>query len=141
MPGLKVPALDYSLAKNLADTMPENGTILAPESVATWLPTFIAHPVLLSARGMYLVGAFGQDDGNRRLGLQMYVEGWQRAPDAPTALDKALDRYALTAVVVTRAVPWRMEIAQVLSGRGWHRMTQGPYDIWTRTASSALAPR
>jgi hypothetical protein len=139
MPGLKVPTPEYSVAKKLAATIPEDGTLLAPESVATWLPTFVFHPELLASRGMYLSGAFGKDEGKRRLELQQYVAGTQRSPTAPSELRVALTHYALTAVVVTRAASWQTEIAQILSASGWHCVTQGPYDIWTKDTN--IAPR
>lgn len=132
MPGLKVPAMDYSVAKKLTTAIPESGTILAPESVATWLSTFVVHPELLASRSMYLSGAFGQDEGKLRLDLQQYVAGIQRPPNAPSELKAALTRYALTAIVVTHLAPWQMEITKILSASGWRCVRQGSYDIWTK---------
>ena len=140
MPGLKVPDLDYALAKKFAASMPESATILAPESVATWLPTFAVHPQLLASRGMYLIDAFGKDDGSRRLALQLYIEGWQRSADAPAELAGASTRYALSTIVVTHAASWRVEIATILTSQGWRSVTDGPYDIWTRTPTPAPLP-
>jgi hypothetical protein len=140
MPGFKVPAVEYPLAKNLAATTPEGATILAPESVATWLPTFVVHPQLLASRGMYLAGAFGQVEGSRRLLLQSYIAGSQRASDAPAELANALQRDSLATIVVTHAAPWRIEIAQILSARGWRCAARGAYDVWTKDVDSALRP-
>lgn len=136
IPGLKAPPLEYSVAKQLAAAIPESGTILAPESIATWLPTFVVHPELLASRGIYLTGAFGPDEGKRRLDLQLYVAGAQRLPNAPSELKAALARYALTAIVVIHAAPWQTEIAQIMSANGWYCSSQGPYDIWTKTSIS-----
>ena len=37
-----------------AAQVPEDGVVLAPELVATWLPTFVHHPRLLGVRTVYL---------------------------------------------------------------------------------------
>jgi Family of unknown function (DUF6077) len=132
LPGLKVPSLEYPIAEHLAAVVPESGTILAPESIATWLPTFIVHPQILASRGMYLIPTFGADEGRRRLNLQLYVGGVQRVSNSPSELRAALARYALTAIVVTHAAPWQAEIAQVMSINGWHSSNLGPYDLWIR---------
>jgi len=140
IPGLKVPAVEYSLAKNIAATTPENTTILAAEPVATWLSTFVVHPQLLASRGMYLTGTFGKAEGSRRFALQSYIEGWQRTADAPAKLAAALKGDALTTVIVTHAAPWRMEIAQILSAHGWHCAARGSYDVWTKDDRPASTP-
>jgi Family of unknown function (DUF6077) len=134
VPSFKVPPLEYSVAKQLALAIPESGTILAPESIATWLPTFVVHPELLASRRMYLTGTFGLDEGKRRFDLQQYVAGTERLPNAPSELKAALARYALTAIVVTHAAPWQTEIAQIMLASGWYCSRQGSYDIWTKTS-------
>lgn len=132
MPSLKVPPTDYLLARKLAAVIPENGIILAPDSVATWLSTFVTHPELLASRSMYLDVAFGQNEGKLRLDLQQYIAGIRRSPNAPLELKAALTRYALTTVVVAHLSPWQIEITKILSANGWQCVNQGPYDIWTR---------
>jgi len=140
MPGLKVPSVEYSLAMNLAATTPEGAMILAPDAVATWLPTFAVHPQLLASRGMYLIPTFGNAEGGRRLSLQSYVAGSQRLANAPAQLADALERDALATIVVTHSAPWQEEIARILSGRGWRCVARGPYDVWTRSADSVPRP-
>jgi hypothetical protein len=81
---------------------------------------------------MYLIPTFGEDEGRRRLNLQLYVAGVQRVSNSPSELRAALARYALTAIVVTHAAPWQAEIAQVMSINGWHSSNLGPYDLWIR---------
>src|SRR3546814_4878967 len=57
-PDLKVPPAEYGVARNLAGLVPEQGTVLAPEAVAAWLPIFVAHPQAIGVRQSYLSLAF-----------------------------------------------------------------------------------
>lgn len=138
LPSLKLNATDYSIAKDLARSTPEKGALLAPESIASIIPTFVVHPQLISARGMYLVGAFGKREGSRRLDLQLYVSGTARSPNAPSEFDAALTHDSIMAVVVTHSAPWRQEISAMLRVQGWHCEARGTYDIWTENSVSVL---
>ena len=132
-PGFKVPPLNYSVAKELTSIIPEDGTVLATEGVATWLPTFVVHPKLLATRLMYLRGAFGPDEAKRRISLVQYLSGKSRSANAPSELRGALVQYDLTAVVFLQGSPWKAKIEQVLSESGWHRISQhDPYEIWAK---------
>ncbi len=133
VPSLKVPALDYAVAKELAAVVPEDGTVIAPEQIATWLPTFVVHPKLLATRIMYLQAAFGPDEAKRRIALMQYLGGESRSVTAPSELRSALTDYKLTAVVIYQGAPWNAEITQVLSQSGWHCINQHvPYEIWEK---------
>jgi hypothetical protein len=132
-PSLNIPTLNYSVAKELSSIIPEDRTVLAPEGVATWLPTFVVHPKLLATRLMYLQDAFGPDESKRRVSLVQYLGGESRSANSPSELREALVRYDLTAVIFLQSAPWGAEIKQVLSASGWHCISRhDPYEIWAR---------
>jgi hypothetical protein len=132
LPTLKVPSPDYYFAKFLASNLSESEVLLAPESVTAWLPTFSKHPTLLSARAIYTVGAFGQEDGTRRNSLQLYVAGIKPMQDGPMQIQRAIHDYALSAVVAVRSSPWENEIVGFLSTQGWRCQAKGIYDLCKR---------
>jgi len=130
VPGLKVYQVEYPVAERVAAQVPEGGVVLAPELVATWLPTFVHHPRLLGARAVYLPQTFPRQEAEQRLALMQYVAGSKRTTGSKTEFEKALTRYGITCVVVLHGTPWRGEIEAVLIQRGWVKIGSGAYDIW-----------
>lgn len=106
--------------------------VLAPEGVATWLPTFTVHPGLLGVRTIYLVSAFGSAEATKRQALMEFVSGQKRSPNSLTLLQAAIDRYHLTCIVVLHTAPWQAGIADLLASQGWRRISAGVYDIWEK---------
>src|SRR3546814_1552992 len=74
-PDLKVPPAEYGVARNLAGLVPEQGTVLAPEAVAAWLPIFVAHPQAIGVRQSYLSLAFTPPETAQRSNMMRYVSG------------------------------------------------------------------
>ena len=144
-PGLKVDPVEYRVAAQIAEDVPEEGVVLAPEAVSVWLPTFVVHPELLGVRMMYLTRAFSLHDAERRSLLMRYVAGQHRPPDSAAWFADALRRYGLSAVVLVHSAPWRGEMENVLERLGWRPLASGAYDIWLKnresTASSTRAAR
>jgi len=136
VPGLKVDRWGYPVAKQVAGVVPENGMVLAPEGVATWLPTFVHHPRLLDVRTVYLTQTFSPEEAKRRLVLMQYVAGSKRTSGSKAEFEQALTRYGITCVVVLHATAWREEIEAVLTGRGWVRISAGTYDIWVASRNT-----
>jgi hypothetical protein len=132
VPALKVFAVEYPVARQVADEVPEKGVVLAPELVALWLPTFVVHPQLLGVRIAYLTQGFAPAEAARRAALMRYVAGEKRPADSAVRFADALQRYRLTAVVLTHSAAWRGEIEGVLRDRGWRPLACGAYDIWVR---------
>jgi hypothetical protein len=136
LPRLKVYRFEYPVAKLVAARVPENGVVLAPELVATWLPTFVQHPRLLGVRMVYLPQTFPTQEAKRRLALMQYVAGSKRTAGSKAEFVKALTRYGITCVVVLHAAAWREDIEAVLTQRGWARIGTGAYDTWIATRNT-----
>lgn len=130
VPGLKVYQAEYPVARQVATRVPESGMVLAPELVATWLPTFVHHPRLLDVRTVYLSQTFSPSEAKRRLALMQYVSGSRRTTGSKAEFEAALAHYGITCVVMLHSAPWREEIEAALTGRGWTRIGSGVYDVW-----------
>lgn len=135
VPGLKVPPVEYRVATTVAQDVSEEGTVLAPEAVSLWLPSFVVHPELLGVRQFYLPRAFTPRDAARRSKLMRYVAGQYRPPDSAVWFADALQRYGLTAVVFVHSAPWRGEMENVVERLGWRPLSSGAYDIWVKNSS------
>ena len=132
MPGLKVDPVEYQVAARVAEGVPEQGAVLAPEAVSIWLPGFVVHPELLGVRALYLTRAFSPQDAARRNSLMRYVAGQYRPPDSAAWFADGLRRYGLTAVVLVHSAPWRGEMETVLQRYGWRLLSSGAYDAWVK---------
>lgn len=130
MPGLKVYSTEYPVARQVVAQVPENGVVLAPELVATWLPTFVRHPRLLGVRKVYLAQTFSPQEAERRLALMQYVAGSRQTAESKAEFEEAVARDGITCVVVLHAATWREDIEAVLTQRGWTRIGIGAYDTW-----------
>ncbi len=140
VPRLKVYAIEYPVAKRVADIIPESGAVLTPELVSFWLPTFVVHPQLLGTRLMYLRHSFSSSEALRRRDLMEYVAGTDRSSVSTMLLADALQRYGLTAVVLKHSAPWRGEMESVLEHHAWQPLACGTYyDTWVRAGSVAVA--
>jgi hypothetical protein len=135
VPRLKVYPVEYRVARQVAERVPEDGTVLAPELVAFWLPTFVVHPQLLGARLSYLTQGFAQSEAVRRRDLMLYVAGKEQPLGSAALFADALGRYRLTAVVFRHSAPWRGQMEGVLERHGWQPLASGAYDTWVKADS------
>lgn len=135
VPRLKVYPVEYHVASQVAEEVPEKSVVLTPELVAFWLPTFAVHPQLLGVRIPYLTQGFALPEAQRRRALMQYVAGDERSADSAALFADALGRYRLTAVVLTHSAPWRGEMESVLESHGWRPLARGAYDTWVRVGS------
>src|SRR3546814_2228448 len=117
-PDLKVPPAEYGVARNLAELVPEQGTVLAPEAVAAWLPIFVAHPQAIGVRQSYLSLAFTPRETAPRSNMMRYFPGRYRPPDAEAWFRESIRRHRVTAVVVAGQTPWGDESAGTLGAQG-----------------------
>src|SRR3546814_11610987 len=97
-PDLKVPPAEYGGARNLAELVPEQGTVLAPEAVAAWLPIFVAHPQAIGVRQSYLSLAFTPRETAQRSNMMRYVSGRYRPPDAEAWFRESIRRHRVTEI-------------------------------------------
>lgn len=128
-PAPKVPPVEYEAARQVARHVPEGGTALAPEAVATWLPSFVVHPSTIGVRHMYLSLAFTPSETAQRSNMMRYVEGRFRPDDAETWFPESIRRYRVTAVVFPRSLPWGNEVERLLGTLGWKPISCGAYEI------------
>lgn len=137
-PRLNVPPMEYAVARKVADHVPEQGTVLAPEEISTWLPTFVVHPNLIGVRHMYLSLAFDPSETAQRSNLMRYVAGTNRPPNAGEWFAASVREYRLTAVVFSRAAPWAGEIESILLAEGWRTLSCGTYGILAKSEHGAV---
>lgn len=130
IPGLNVPPVEYDVARRVVEQVPEEGTALAPEAVATWLPIFVAHPKLIGVRQMYLSLAFTPRETAQRSNMMRYVAGKYRPPDAAAWFAESIRQYHVSAVVFMRSALWSKEMETVLDSQGWRPVSCGTYEIW-----------
>ncbi len=138
MPGPKVPPLEFAVARQVVEDVPEQGVVLAPEEIATWLPVFAVHPETVGVRHMYLSLVFTPAETAQRSNMMRYVSGDYRPPDAGRWFEASLRRYRVNAVVFARVVPWRDEIERVLEARGFHALACGTYAVYLQGGTSPL---
>lgn len=132
-PSLKVFDVEYPVATQVVEDFSEHDRVLAPELVASWLPTFVVHPGLIGVRPVFFLdSSFTDDEVKRRTALMQYVGGVSRSEDSRLMFKAALGHYGLTGIVVRHAAPWRAEIDATLRSCGWRRIAGGSYDIWKK---------
>ncbi|HET9820075.1 MAG TPA: DUF6077 domain-containing protein [Rhodanobacteraceae bacterium] len=137
VPRLKVYPVEYRVARQVVEAVPETGVVLAPKLVAFWLPTFVVHPRLLGVRDLYLTRSFARPEAERRIALMQYVAGEARSDDSAVLFADAIERYQLTVVVLKHSASWRQEMESVLESCAFQPLSSGPYDTWGRDASRA----
>jgi hypothetical protein len=138
-PSLKVPPVEYEVARKVAQHVPEGGTVLAPEAVATWLPIFVKHPNTIGVRQMYLSLAVTPRETAQRSNMMRYVGGQYRPHDAEAWFVDSIRRYRLTAVVFSRHILWGNEIERILDEQGWRPISCGSYEILVRGDSGSTS--
>jgi hypothetical protein len=137
VPHIKVYPIEYRVARQLAEEVPEQAVALTPELVAFWLPTFVVHPQLLGVRLPYLTQSFAPPEAAMRRVLMLYVAGQERSPDAAMLFAKALEWGRLDAVVFAHSAPWRGEMEAILERQAFQPLASGPYDTWVRAGGPA----
>ncbi len=137
-PGPKVPPLEFAVARQVVEEVPEQGVVVAPEQIATWLPVFAVHPETVGVRHMYLSLVFTPAETAQRSNMMRYVSGDYRPPDGDRWFEASLARYRVSAVVFARVAPWRDEIERVLEARGFRALACGTYAIYLQGDASSL---
>jgi hypothetical protein len=131
---LKVPELQYRIARTINALTPEGGLILAPEEIAAWIPTLDDARPVVEARAIYLPQR-AADMPSRQHMLRKALFEWvstqegSRAPAASSALE-ALD----VRVVVIRSdadsAPIRQEMGTIAAYEMVDRV--GRYLVYAR---------
>jgi hypothetical protein len=138
---IRSPALAYKLggrydvAQFLVQTTPPDGLVLAPTSVALWLPTLEGHPRVVAVRSEYLsliARARGLEEAEERYTLLRVVNGVAGSEEELGGFGPALERRGVDTVVVPLSNPLRPSIGQTLVELGFSRTVLPGFELWTR---------
>ncbi len=133
-PGWKVPPRAFAAARTIVDAAAPSETVLAPESVAPWIPTLPGHPAALVVRREYLPTlhpVLGEAELRRRMRLMRLVSGRGTAKDRPLLERAAADE--LHVVCLSQANPDWPALASILRSAGFQKILQdADYQVWRR---------
>lgn len=116
-PGIKLPPLELAAARSIAAHAGANEFVLAPLSVARWVPLVQGYPSPLMVREMYLDRLhtrLGSEELDRRRVLAHFVGGRVRPPGAAGLLAESIHRYPLAVVCVAGPALGWPELRRVL---------------------------
>jgi hypothetical protein len=134
-PRLKVPEPAYTWARALHESVKPGATVVAPEAIAIWLPTFQhpTHPVLV--RALYVDAqraALGEEEARLRVFLARYVDGLEQGPQAGAFFRAGLEHFGVSGVCL-RSSPRAGEARRILRAAGFEsRLGTLAWEIWTR---------
>ena len=135
-PGLKVPPVEYDLARRLHAAVGPGASVLVGGQVNPWPTTMHhhVHPVMvrnyLSSRRIRTV--LGSQDVNRRRDMTVVASGFKVRQDSLETLRLGLDLYRVEGVCF-RSVQRSEMVREVLDDLGFRRVYVGEkYEIWTR---------
>ena len=129
---LKVADSDYETAREAIAATPPETSILAPENVAVWIPTFVNRRPLVSVREIYdeEMGAhMPATEARERRELRELVSGKEFSPQDRERLLDSLARYSVGLIVVTASAA--DGLAAALSHHGYsHIRSVGGYTFF-----------
>jgi hypothetical protein len=133
-PGWKVPRAAFEAARVAALRAGPGASVLAPESVALWIPALHDHPYPLVVRLFYLPilnGHLTNKDLSVRVALMRLVSGDARPPHADELLRDAIAEHAIRAVCLSsKAADWQ-DITGTLADSGLRKVYQNTdYQVW-----------
>jgi hypothetical protein len=120
---LKVVDSDYETAREAIAATPQHESILAPEKVAVWIPTFVDRRPLVSVRGIYdeeMGMHMAATEARERRELRELVSGREFSREDRERLLDSLPRYSVGLIVVTASAS--DELAAALSQHGYLRL-------------------
>ncbi len=133
-PGYKV-APAYGIAKEVVEVTPQDGTVLAPWSVSTWIPTFRRHPPLVAVRPHYLSiirASHGEKEAEMRNLMARFVSGGRITNRQRRRILEEIEVRGIATVVLFKGRPFEPQVARRLQGMGFNRRTADRYDIWVQ---------
>lgn len=133
LPSLKVPAVEYQWAAVLNQSVPPGASVLAPEAVNTWIPTFHGHAYPVQVR--HYLWAYrrqlGLENIRARTGMTRYVAGKALRGDREK-FRHGLGRFAIQGVCLRRSA-YLAEARAILQHAGFQQIRGGDeYEIWVR---------
>ena len=133
---LKVVVPDYGIAREAIAATPPNTSVLAPDKVAVWIPTFVHRVALVSVRDVYdqEMGAhLAPEEAHTRRELRELVSGKEFPPKDREALLDSLATYSVGLIVSTEPIADRL--GHAFSQRGYSRIRDvAGYSFFRRTS-------
>ena len=134
-PGLKVPPADFTLARKISQLTPGRAVVLAPDTIATWIPVVRNHDYPYLGRLFWanrLGPRMGWRESQKRWKLMQYVGGETRYGMAPSALRQILRDREIDVIVFHQGVPWTREIRHISRAAGGSQLWKNDrYEVWS----------
>ena len=114
---IKVPRKDWQTARTAIALTPPATTLLAPESVADWVPTFVVRPPLVSVRQVYddqMAVRMSSEEAKTRRELRELVSGGDFSPKRTEELLATLPLYRVGLIVATPAAAFHLRDALIV---------------------------
>ena len=125
---LKVVAPDYAAAREAIAATPPNSSVLAPENVAVWIPTFIHRVPLVSVREIY-DGEMGThmapEEARTRRELRELVSGREFPAEHRDELLNRLPNYSVGLIITTKDVAGQLDEVLLMHGYSRNREVGG----------------
>ncbi len=113
---VKVTRKDWQTARAAIALTPPVTALLAPESIAEWVPTFVERPPLVSVRQVYdgqMAVRMSPEDAKDRRELRELVSGRDFSPKDVEELLDDLSHYRVGLIVATPAAALRLKDALI----------------------------
>lgn len=139
--GLKVPEVEYQLAKYVVARSSPESRVLAPSSIAPWIATFEGRPELLVVRSQYLRSDLAPFDDlqNRNWMLQKIDEPAARFGRNRRAFFILLDRYEIDTLVFRTVLETPYKGRRSYRKAGFElRAVSEPYEVWVRHREAVM---
>lgn len=110
---LKVVDADYALAQYAIAVTPPDTSVLAPENLAVWIPTFVRRPPLVSVREIYdaeMGVHLPPEEARTRRELREWVSGRKFSEPETQRLLDGMSQYQVGLVVAPIPAAQRVEI-------------------------------
>jgi hypothetical protein len=122
---LKVPPHDYETARDAIAATPAGTAVLAPDTIAVWIPTFVHRPPLVSVRELYdeeMGVHMAPQEAKERRELRELVSGQEFPLDREQELLNALPRYQVGLIVAL--APAAIRLQDVFGKHGYSKIRE-----------------
>jgi len=122
---LKVPPHDYETARHAIAATPAGTALLAPDTIAVWIPTFVQRPPLVSVRELYdeeMGVHMPPQEARERRELRELVSGREFPPDREQELLNALPRHQVGLILAP--APAAIGLHNVFAQHGYAKIRE-----------------
>jgi hypothetical protein len=136
-PGPKVDPVAFRFATLLADAVPADARVVAPEAVSLWIGTLHDAPHPVSDRSLYMKGRrrlLGNEEVERRNALTRFAANPVLQPEALRTFQNGLRAYDIRAILI-RPRPADGALRQLLRTEGFRLHEKSTLlDLWVRSS-------